>query len=787
MTRTDIRCLWVGMVRHPWGVLAAILSLALGCALNVGVYRVLDSVFNAPLPFATESRLALVGLVEKGEVRYGLTGRDVAAIREVQGVFDDLAVLERYPPSPRGMAVVRQEGRLVRVAVGRLVGVSASSGRVLNPRDAVGSNLAVLSRRAAVRFFGTLSPLGRTLTLGEMVVTVIGVLPEAFVSPVPATETLPLVGEVDIWLQGEPEDPGGRAYRYNLLVRTNGDLNAAGQRARAVAVCAAMARAGIEQEGCIVAPLRDAMLGGQGRRLKMLQGLCLLLLAISVANVVSILVLRSLRHRTQIAVRWAFGASRRHMWQVPFLEVVALSVGGAASGAVFGWWTLGALSSLLWNRHWHQSGEVLLWAGLAVGCVTMVSIACGLIAVVRTVDAERLRGALAEHGTAGAGRPGIGPQRWVVRVQTVALLSLVAPALATGTALLELTRHAPILARTDLVVADGLVIRPGLEEDSVIRRRQDDLERLARQIPGVADVALSSDIPVQSLFPTFRVWLPGRQGAVRTFGAALGSGYFSVLGVRFLSGRDFRASDSAEAPRVAIVSRTFAEKAFRRIGVVGEVIDWHGLRTIVGVVEDHGFGEEIGLPRSSVFVPRYESVPGRVCLFIRLNGQVPRDIVMERLSNLDPEQPFDLVAPLDALARRNFPRQSAYVVWAAVLGLAGLPIAFVGTGVAAGFAVRMRRTELAARRAFGAVTADIVSFAVQQQLRVVVPAAVAALPVQIWLCRLAQSSVLPLKIATWWALVGTTTAIVLCSCVIAATAAALECRGEVSHRLRGLP
>jgi hypothetical protein len=80
-----------------------------------------------------------------------------------------------------------------------------------------------------------------------------------------------------------------------------------------------------------------------------------------------------------------------------------------------------------------------------------------------------------------------------------------------------------------------------------------------------------------------------------------------------------------------------------------------------------------------------------------------------------------------------------------------------------------------------------VSFAVQQQLRVVVPAAVAALPVQIWLCRLAQSSVLPLKIATWWALVGTTTAIVLCSCVIAATAAALECRGEVSHRLRGLP
>jgi len=768
-------------------------SLALGCALNTAVYRALNDVYSASLPYQDEERLGTVSVLDRSEKRYTLTGAEVQALRDLPETFEAVAVVERYPASRRAWTLLRDGNAVYRVAAGivsldlfRVLGARPRVGRVFDTQDAPGSPAAVLSHRACLRIFGSSEPLGRTILVGETPRVVVGVMSPDFLPPVTLFEGVPESDDIDVWVPQDSVDPAGRALLYNVVVKSRTNLDGANREMSSHTAWAAFRRAaGGHGDGCVVERLRDAMIGNEGRRLTMLLAFSLLLLAISVANVASILVLRSLGHRVHLAIRWALGANRRQMWTIPFIEAMLFSASGAACGGALGLWTYLVLSRLTPAVRWHQSDRMLVDTAVIVCLVMAVSWLCSLLVIPGASDTTGFRGSLV-GGAGEASSPfGLASQRWVVRVQAVALLSVLAPALATAAALGAITSQAPLLARHDLILAECWMAFNKNVQYGDVNRKQDDLEHLARLIPGVEDVASSSDIPVSSaLLPNYLVRVPGRGGVVRAFGAHVGPGYFRVAGVKMVAGRDFLASDAPTSPRVAIVSLSFAERAFGRVNVVGERIEWHGKREIVGVVEDHGFGEQLGSPRQSLFVPRHQDPVVRMCLYVRINAAMPRETAIQRLMTLDPEQPFDQVSPLDQLGERYFREQRGYVVWAAILGIVGLPLAFVGIGVAASYSVGSRRREIAIRRACGAGVLDVVWFLVRGQLSLLLPAMAIALPAQLWLSEAAQKHVLPLRIWTVPAILITAASVVVLSCGIAAASGWVACRGEVAIRLR---
>src|SRR5262249_39944269 len=79
-------------------------------------------------------------------------------------------------------------------------------------------------------------------------------------------------------------------------------------------------------------------------------------------------------------------------------------------------------------------------------------------------------------------------------------------------------------------------------------------------------------------------------------------GFFAALGARRLSGRDFTAADGPGSPRVALVSRRFAERVLPGLDPIGRRLRGRGKDdpwvTIVGVVDEIRWGRLAPDPKS---------------------------------------------------------------------------------------------------------------------------------------------------------------------------------------------
>jgi hypothetical protein len=69
--------------------------------------------------------------------------------------------------------------------------------------------------------------------------------------------------------------------------------------------------------------------------------------------------------------------------------------------------------------------------------------------------------------------------------------------------------------------------------------------------------------------------------------ASVSPGYFDLLKVPLLAGRDFKPEDNEKAPHVMIVNESFARRFFDGRDPVGRRVQIHGERfTIVGMAKD---------------------------------------------------------------------------------------------------------------------------------------------------------------------------------------------------------
>src|SRR5688500_2347300 len=200
---TDLRFGVRLLYKSPLTTAAAILSLALGIGGTTTMFSAVDAVLLRPLPFADPERLVMVGATSPmstgSSTRRGgdLSPADYLDYRSSSTSFEGLAALSTSHVRRTGdgtpeLALAAQvSGNFFSVR-----GVNAMAGRVFLPSDDAPGRpaQAVVSEPLWDRRYGRSTDLvGRTITISDQPVEVVGIAPAAF----------RFEDAVDIWLLGD--------------------------------------------------------------------------------------------------------------------------------------------------------------------------------------------------------------------------------------------------------------------------------------------------------------------------------------------------------------------------------------------------------------------------------------------------------------------------------------------------------------------------------------------------------------------------------------------------------
>src|SRR5581483_944217 len=327
--------------------------------------------------------------------------------------------------------------------------------------------------------------------------------------------------------------------------------------------------------------------------LAVLGAACGLVLLIACANVANLLLARSAARQTEFGIRAALGASPRRLSRQLILESLLL----AALATLVGLPLALSLENVLTDfapptgvpvsLNAQPSARVFLFAALVCLASALIS---GIppafqLAKRSLVDSLKQGGRGTRSGHAQRISGGL-----VVAETGLALDALVTLGLFVRS-LYGLENTPAGFNHRNVTVG-----RLFLSTNNYTARDEQEFSRRLRErllaAPGVASAAYSDFIPLgfglgkwNSIVVEGYASRPGENLDVRH--AEVSPGYFDVLRIPLLAGRDFRAEDNETAPRVMIVNESFARRFFDGRDPVGHRVQIYGKPfKIVGMVKD---------------------------------------------------------------------------------------------------------------------------------------------------------------------------------------------------------
>lgn len=452
-----------------------------------------------------------------------------------------------------------------------------------------------------------------------------------------------------------------------------------------------------------------------------LLGAAALVLLIASANVSSLLGIRALARRREMAIRTALGAARWRLTRQLMIETLLLFAGGAAGGMLLAIAGTSALERVPIPVDTGLSLElspdlrVLAFAfAVALGTGLLFGIGPALRGT-GSSPSDALR-----SGSAGAHR------------RTALTGALIVGQLACSMVLLA---AAGLFLRA---LAAGARQDPGFDVRQVVLSRFDTrsfgygdaagrafYEGVAHRLLGARGIegfSFASAVPLtMSMNGTMvSVRRSGATESIRVETALVAPQYFRTLGMRLTGGREFAASDDNRSARVAIVNDTFARKAWPDGSTLGRTIDMYGDHlTVIGVAADAKYSMVAEDKVAFVYEPLAQHWTSGQTLFVRtrLTLADTADAIRRAVASVDPMLPQPSVTPLAAeTAVALLPQRVAAIV-TGILGATGLALAAIGLYGLISYGVALRRRELGVRLALGARGADVIRLMLVQGMR----------------------------------------------------------------------
>jgi putative ABC transport system permease protein len=732
------------LVRRPGFAAITLATLALGIGLNTAVFSVVSAVLLRPLPIPDSARLVRLFEVSPPPSReqdYVSSG-NLVDWRKQARTLDGIASIGSAgrtmtgagdPEQLRAMTVSEDFFRVLgaRPALGRLF--IAADYAPFAARDNKGSTPAspaavtiggqVFLRRfggkATVvvlghdlwqrRYGGRADVIGTTVRLDGSNVEVVGVLPADF-----AFTEIPQWGHADCWLPQSP-DPEQRKARY---------LSAIGRLAPGVSLRQAQAELDViasqlaakypdadKDRGIQLSPLLRAQTASVRTELWVLLGAAGCVLLIACANVANLLLAHASGRRLELATRLALGASRAHLVRQTLTESLLISMTGGAAGFALAALALPALIALAPPevprlREIAVDGWMLAFATIAS---VAVGLACGL-AVVLSMDRVNPQGGGPRPSGADAGHHGRRFRQGLTIAEiALALMLVVAAGLLVRTLRALGAQELGFDPRNVISIGISPDSRKYLARDNSLSQFEANLVTRLKSAPGVVAAGIGARPLGGGGMAARVVSEDGKEHPMDV--DIVSAGYLEALGAKLLSGRFVAATDSADAPRVALVNAAAARALAGTADPIGRTILLGRNPTqIVGVVADVRRGDLERPPGPAIYLSHLQPAGMTTNnLLVRTSGE-PRDVlpsVRAIMRQLDPDQPLTRIGTLqeridEVLAPRRFMLRLIGLFSILALGLAMLGV----YGVMAE-SVAQRVPEIGIRVALGATPGAI--------------------------------------------------------------------------------
>ena len=814
----DLRFSARSILRSPSFTATAVLSLALGIGATTALYSLIDQIVLRALPVDHPERLVLFDwngeqLAEtfgSGKLMSYPICHDLQQQKQFfDGVFCRAATTISFSSGgePRLAAAELVSGTYFSV-----LGVSPALGRLLTINDdqVPGSSpVVVLSYDFWKSQFGNANDIvGRKVLVNQYPMTVVGVAPSTFhgidVGEVPSV-WIPAVMSAES-IPGFKTMLDRRTRWMQILGRLKQNVSLTDAKAGLQPWFKAMldedtrrtdfSRFGAEQRGQFLRSTLDLTAAPDGysvlrndlsRSLWILFVATALLLALTCLNVAGLFLARgSARHR-EISTKLALGASRGRIGRQLLTDSVLLAFAGGLLGVAVTPIAVRAIIAFLP----HDTAATDLRANIDVRLLLfafLVSLVTGLLAgCAPALQAGRksLDSSLRERGGTPSGSLAL--RRALVTGQITFTLILVIAAGLFVRSLSGLLTKGPGFDTCSLI---SFGIKPSLNGYSGAREA-DLIRRVAEGLRDSSSIQASAIAHDQLLLGgawSNSLTIQGRERYVTDREVqmnAVSPGFFAVLGVRIVAGRDFNEHDSLDvAPvdlplpvsksgqRAVIVNQAFVKRYFggrNPLGVrvaMGSAPDAKPDSEIVGVVENISYRnvreqwEQAYFPlgtefQAANFYVRFRGTPESASRSIRMI-----------LHNADPALPISYFRTLDEQIDRSLNSERMLAALSSSFGTLALLLSLVGLYGVMSFVVTQRTREIGIRLALGATRVSTVWLVLSDAMLMITVGTAIALPCVWALGRLLQSQLYNVKPTDPITIL--TAALVLCSTALGA-------------------